>query len=47
VVTDHRGLPVGAVSVSGLVFDMEREHIARLAPLVARTAQQVSAALGG
>lgn len=47
VVTDHRGLPVGAISVSGLVFDMEREHIARLAPLVVRTAQQVSSALGG
>ncbi|MGH3716987.1 MAG: IclR family transcriptional regulator [Micromonosporaceae bacterium] len=47
VVKDHRGLPVGAISVSGLVFDMEREHIARLAPLVVRTAQQVSSALGG
>ncbi|MGH3734125.1 MAG: IclR family transcriptional regulator [Micromonosporaceae bacterium] len=47
VVTDHRRLPVGAISVSGLVFDMEREHIARLAPLLVRTAHQVSAALGG
>ncbi|MGH3727385.1 MAG: IclR family transcriptional regulator [Micromonosporaceae bacterium] len=46
VVSDHRGLPVGAVSLSGLIFDMEREHITRLAPLVVRAAQQVSAALG-
>jgi len=46
VVVDHRNVPVGAVSVSGLVFDMEREQVSRLAPQVVRAAREVSAALG-
>jgi IclR family acetate operon transcriptional repressor len=46
VVVDHRGLPIGAVSLSALVFDMDRERALRLAPLVVHTAREVSAALG-
>jgi DNA-binding IclR family transcriptional regulator len=46
VVVNHRGEPIGAVSVSGLSFDMARAQVARLAPMVVRTAREVSAALG-
>ncbi|GIG62185.1 IclR family transcriptional regulator [Longispora fulva] len=46
VVVDHRNVPVGAVSVSGLVFDMERDQACRVAPHVVRAAHEVSAALG-
>ncbi|MGY0234371.1 IclR family transcriptional regulator [Longispora urticae] len=46
VVVDHRNVPVGAVSVSGLVFDLEREQVCRIAPHVVRAAHEVSAALG-
>jgi DNA-binding IclR family transcriptional regulator len=47
VVLNHRGEPVGAVSVSGLSFDMAPAQVARLAPMVVRTSREVSAALGG
>jgi IclR family acetate operon transcriptional repressor len=46
VVVNHRGEPIGGVSVSGLSFDMARTQVARLAPMVVRTAREVSAALG-
>jgi DNA-binding IclR family transcriptional regulator len=46
VVLNHRGEPIGGVSVSGLSFDMARAQVARLAPMVVRTAREVSAALG-
>jgi IclR family acetate operon transcriptional repressor len=46
VVVDHRGLPIGAISLSALVFDMDRERALRLAPLVVHTAREVSGALG-
>ncbi|HEV7898494.1 MAG TPA: IclR family transcriptional regulator [Planosporangium sp.] len=46
VVVDHRGEPIGAVSVSGLSVDLGRVQVARLAPMVVRTAREVSAALG-
>jgi len=46
VVLNHRGEPIGAVSVSGLSFDMARAQVARLAPMVVRAAREVSAALG-
>jgi DNA-binding IclR family transcriptional regulator len=46
VVLDHRGEPIGAVSVSGLSVDLGRVQVARLAPMVVRTAREVSAALG-
>lgn len=47
VVLDHRGEPIGAVSVSGLNVDMARVQVARLAPMVVNAARQVSSALGG
>jgi IclR family acetate operon transcriptional repressor len=46
VVIDHRGMPIGAVSLSALVFDLDRERARRLAPLLIHTAREVSAALG-
>src|SRR6266545_3260307 len=46
VVMDRRSEPIGAVSVSGLSFDMARAQVARLGPMVVRTAREVSAALG-
>jgi IclR family acetate operon transcriptional repressor len=46
VVNDHRGVPIGAVSLSALVFDMPRERTLRLAPMVVDTARAVSEALG-
>lgn len=46
VVVDHRGEPIGAVSVSGLSVDLARVHVARLAPMVMQTARAVSSALG-
>jgi IclR family transcriptional regulator, acetate operon repressor len=46
VVMDRRGEPIGGVSVSGLSFDMARSQVARLGPMVVRTAREVSAALG-
>ncbi|GII20953.1 IclR family transcriptional regulator [Planosporangium mesophilum] len=46
VVVDHRGEPIGAVSVSGLSVDLGRVQVARLAPMVVHTAREVSAALG-
>ena len=46
VVMDHRGVPIGGISLSALVFDMDRERARRLAPLVIHTAREVSAALG-
>jgi IclR family acetate operon transcriptional repressor len=45
-VVDHRGVAIGAVSLSALVFDFDRERVRRLAPLVMQTAREVSAALG-
>jgi IclR family transcriptional regulator, acetate operon repressor len=46
VVLDHRGEPIGAVSVSGLSVDLARVQVARLAPMVVQTARAVSRALG-
>lgn len=46
VVVDHRDVPVGAVSLSSLAFDLDRRQVRRFAPLVIRTAEEVSAALG-
>jgi len=47
VVRDHRGEPIGAVSVSGLNVDLARVQVARLAPMVVHAARAVSGALGG
>ncbi|HEY2669277.1 MAG TPA: IclR family transcriptional regulator [Rugosimonospora sp.] len=45
-VVNHVAEPIGGVSVSGLSFDIARAQVARLAPMVVRTAREVSAALG-
>lgn len=47
VVIDHRGLPLGGISLSALAFDLARERIGRLAPLVVDAGAAVSQAIGG
>jgi IclR family acetate operon transcriptional repressor len=46
-VTDHRGTPIGGISVSGLAFEMDAARIERLARLVKRAAGDVTRELGG
>lgn len=46
VVLDHRDLPIGGLSLSSLVFDLDGQHLRRFAPLVVSAAREVSAALG-
>ena len=43
---DRRGVPIGAVSLSSLVFDLDTAQIRRFAPMVINAAREVSAALG-
>lgn len=45
-VVDHRGLPIGGLSVSSLAFDLDVAQIRRFAPLVVGAAHDVSVALG-
>ena len=46
VVFDHRGVPVGGLSLSSLAFDLDADHVRQYAPLVVKAARDVSAALG-
>ena len=46
-VTDHRGVTVGGLSVSGLAFEVDRDRIEQLMPLVRGAARAVTTALGG
>jgi IclR family acetate operon transcriptional repressor len=46
-VTDHRGTPIGGISVSGLAFEMDEARVERLARLVRRAAGDVTRELGG
>ena len=46
-VVNHRGDPIGGVSVSSLVFDVTGAEVEELGAMVARTAAAVSAAIGG
>ena len=46
VVRDHKGRPVGAVSVSSLTFDLEPERALAIGPRVVAAADDLSAALG-
>ena len=46
-VIDHRGLPLGGISLSALAFDLDRERLDRLAPLVVDAGAAVSQAIGG
>lgn len=45
-VVDHRGVPIGGLSLSSLAFDLDAEHIRQFAVLVVGAAREVSAALG-
>lgn len=45
-ILDHADLPIGGLSLSSLVFDLDGREVRRLAPLVVGAAQEVSAALG-
>lgn len=46
VVRDHRGRPIGGISLSGMAFEVDDRDVAERAPLVVATAREVSAALG-
>lgn len=45
-ILDHNDLPIGGLSLSSLVFDLDGRQIRRLAPLVVSAARDVSIALG-
>ena len=47
VVIDHRGLPLGGISLSALAFDLGRDRVDRLAPLVVGAGAAASQAIGG
>lgn len=46
-VTDHRGITVGGLSVSGLAFEVDADRIEQLVPLVRGAARAVTVSLGG
>lgn len=46
-VVNHRGEPIGGVSVSSLAFDVTGAEVEELGALVARAAAAISATLGG
>jgi IclR family acetate operon transcriptional repressor len=43
---DHRGVAIGAVSLSSLAFDLDASQIRAYAPLVVAAAREISRALG-
>ncbi|CAN5804024.1 IclR family transcriptional regulator [soil metagenome] len=47
VVIDHRGLPLGGVSLSALSFDLDRDRVTHLAPELVEAGAAVSRAIGG
>jgi IclR family acetate operon transcriptional repressor len=46
VVRDHRGTPIGGISMSAMAFEIDQKRIQQLAPLVTAAATDVSLALG-
>lgn len=46
-VFDHRGRPIGGISVSALVHEMGPKDVRRVAPVVVSAAAEITAALGG
>ncbi|PRY58240.1 IclR family transcriptional regulator [Knoellia remsis] len=46
-VVNHRGEPIGGVSVSSLAFDVTGAEVEELGSMVARTAAAISTAIGG
>lgn len=45
-VIDHRGIPLGGISISALAFELDRDCVERLAPLVMASGAAVSRAIG-
>ena len=45
-IVDSRGAPIGGVSLSSLVFDLDKKKISRIAPLVVAAAESLSEAFG-
>lgn len=45
-VLDHRGVPIGGVSLSALAFDLDLHQIRTIAPQVIKAAREVSRAIG-
>ena len=46
VVIDHRNVPIGGLSLSSLVFDLDEQGVRQQAPLVRSAARDLSTALG-
>jgi IclR family acetate operon transcriptional repressor len=46
-IVDSRGAPIGGVSLSSLVFDLDKRQVTRIAPLVVAAADSLSEAVGG
>jgi IclR family transcriptional regulator, acetate operon repressor len=46
VVRDHRGAPIGGISMSAMAFEIDQKRVQQLAPLVTAAAGDVSLALG-
>jgi IclR family acetate operon transcriptional repressor len=46
LVRDHRGVPIGGISMSGMAFEVDQKQVQRNAPLVMDAASEISHALG-
>jgi IclR family acetate operon transcriptional repressor len=46
VVRDHRGGPVGGISMSGMAFEIDQRQVREMAPHVVAVAREISHALG-
>ncbi len=46
VVRDHRGVPIGGISLSAMAFEVDESNVQQRAPLVLAAAREVSLALG-
>jgi IclR family acetate operon transcriptional repressor len=46
LVRDHRGLPIGGISLSAMAFEVDESNVQQRAPLVLNAAREVSLALG-
>lgn len=45
-VLDHRGVPIGGISMSAMAFDLDRDQLRTCAPQVIAAAQAISRAIG-
>jgi Bacterial transcriptional regulator len=46
VIRDHRGMPVGGISMSAMAFEIDQKRVQKNAPLVIAAAREISQALG-